>query len=50
MSILLVPFDAHEALATIDLALATCSGRELISTDELSDLLLDLRQLMAGGE
>jgi|tagenome__1003787_1003787.scaffolds.fasta_scaffold14241733_1 hypothetical protein len=37
----------QEALAVIDQALGTMQHRELISTDEVSDLLLDLRLLLA---
>ena len=37
----------QEALAVIDKALGTMQHRELISTDEVSDLLLDLRLLLA---
>jgi hypothetical protein len=36
-----------EALAVIDQALGTMQQRELISTDEVADLLLDLRLLLA---
>lgn len=36
-----------EALAVIDQALGTMQHRELISTDEVADLLLDLRLLLA---
>jgi hypothetical protein len=44
-----VTFDAVEMLATIDLTLATCASRELVSTDEIRDLMLDLRQLLVAG-
>ena len=37
----------HEALAVIDRALSTMQHRELVSTDEVADLLLDLRLLLA---
>ena len=37
----------QEALAVIDQALGTMQSRELVSTDEVSDLLLDLRLLLA---
>lgn len=36
-----------EALAVIDQALGTMQQRELVSTDEVADLLLDLRLLLA---
>lgn len=36
-----------EALAVIDKALPTMHQRELISADEVADLLLDLRLLLA---
>lgn len=36
-----------EALAVIDQALPTMQHRELVSTDEVADLLLDLRLLLA---
>ena len=36
-----------EALAVIDQALGTMQHRALVSTDEVSDLLLDLRLLLA---
>lgn len=35
-----------EALAVIDRALGTFQHRELVSADEVSDLLLDLRLLL----
>jgi hypothetical protein len=37
----------QEALAVIDRALGTMQQRELVSTDEVADLLLDLRLLLA---
>lgn len=37
----------HEALAVIDQALPTMQHRELVSSDEVADLLLDLRLLLA---
>jgi hypothetical protein len=37
----------QEALAVIDEALGTMQHRELVSTDEVADLLLDLRLLLA---
>lgn len=37
----------QEALAVIDQALGTMQQRELVSTDEVADLLLDLRLLLA---
>lgn len=37
----------QEALAVIDQALGTMQSRALVSTDEVSDLLLDLRLLLA---
>ena len=36
-----------EALAVIDQALPTLQHRALVSTEEVSDLLLDLRLLLA---
>lgn len=36
-----------EALAVIDQALGTMQHRELVSSDEVADLLLDLRLLLA---
>lgn len=48
--VLTAPAVTLDALAAIDLALATCAGRDLVSTSELSDLLLDLRQLLVGGQ
>lgn len=35
-----------DAIALIDETLPLCSERELYSTDELSDLLLDIRQYL----
>jgi hypothetical protein len=37
-----------EALAVIDRGLSEMLHRELVSTDEVSDLLLDVRTLLAG--
>lgn len=37
----------REALAVIDQALPTMQHRALVSTDEVADLLLDLRLLLA---
>ena len=37
-----------EALAIIDRGLVELSQRELVSTSEASDLLLDVRSLLAG--
>jgi hypothetical protein len=39
-----------EALAVIDKALAEMLNRELVSTDEVANLLLDLRLLLTAGE
>lgn len=39
--------DTHAALGLIDEALANMQHRELVSSDEVSDLLLDLRSLLA---
>jgi hypothetical protein len=39
-----------EALVVIDKALAEMLNRELVSTDEVADLLLDLRLLLTAGE
>lgn len=36
-----------EALAVIDRALGQMINRELVSTDEVADLLLDVRSLLA---
>ena len=36
-----------EALAVIDQALGTMQQRELVASDEVADLLLDLRVLLA---
>lgn len=36
-----------EALAVIDQALPTMQSRNLVSSDEVADLLLDLRLLLA---
>ena len=36
----------NEALAVIDKALAEMLNRELVSTDEVADLLLDVRLLL----
>ena len=36
------------ALAVIDRGLADMQHRELVSTDEVSDLLLDVRTLLSG--
>lgn len=37
----------QEALAVIDQALGTMQNRSLVATDEVADLLLDLRLLLA---
>ena len=37
-----------EALAVIDRGLSEMQHRELVSTDEVSDLLLDVRTLLVG--
>ncbi|MBW3579543.1 MAG: hypothetical protein M3O23_02140 [Actinomycetota bacterium] len=39
-----------EALAVIDKGLAEMLHRELVSTDEVADLLLDVRTLLATSE
>jgi hypothetical protein len=39
-----------EALAVIDKGLAEMLHRELVSTDEVADLLLDVRTLLAAPE
>jgi hypothetical protein len=39
-----------EALAVIDKGLAEMLHRELVSTDEVADLLLDVRTLLASRE
>jgi hypothetical protein len=43
----LAPEAIHEALALIDRGLGQMLHRELVSTDEVSDLLLDVRTLLA---
>jgi len=37
--------DEHEVVAVIDKGLKDISGRNLVSTDEMADLLLDIRAL-----
>ena len=37
-----------EALAVIDQGLSVMQHRELVSTDEVADLLLDVRTILAG--
>jgi hypothetical protein len=37
-----------EALALIDRSLGDMRHRELVSTDEVADLLLDMRSLLSG--
>ena len=37
----------HDALAVIDRGLSEMLHRELVSTDEVADLLLDVRTLLA---
>ena len=39
-----------EALALIDRGLGEMMHRELVSTDEVSDLLLDVRMLLTPGQ
>ena len=39
-----------EALAVIDRGLSEMLHRELVSTDEVADLLLDVRTILAGTE
>jgi hypothetical protein len=39
-----------EAMAIIDKGLADMLHRELVSTDEVADLLLDVRSLLAASE
>jgi hypothetical protein len=39
-----------EAIGVIDRALGTMVTRKLVSTDEVGDLLLDLRTLLTGGD
>jgi hypothetical protein len=43
----LAPEAINEALALIDHGLGQMLHRELVSTDEVSDLLLDVRTLLA---
>lgn len=40
----------NEALVVIDRALGEMLNRELVSTDEVADLLLDVRSLLAARE
>jgi len=40
----------HDALAVIDRGLSEMLHRELVSTDEVADLLLDVRMLLASVE
>jgi len=40
----------NDALAVIDKGLAEMLHRELVSTDEVADLLLDVRMLLASTE
>ena len=40
----------NEALAVIDRALAGMTNRELVSTGEVADLLLDVRGLLTASE
>ena len=44
------PTIIHDALAIIDRGLTEMLHRELVSTDEVSDLLLDVRALLASSE
>lgn len=39
-----------DALAVIDRGLSEMLHRELVSTDEVADLLLDVRTLLASGD
>ncbi len=40
----------HDALAVIDRGLSEMLHRELVSTDEVADLLLDVRMLLAAAD
>jgi hypothetical protein len=42
--------DVDEALKLIDKGLGDMIHRELVSTDEISDLLLDVRLVLAGAK
>ena len=44
------PKSVTEALAAIDRGLSEMLHRELVSTDEVADLLLDVRMLLASVE
>ena len=39
-----------EALEIIDKALQSMSGRELVSSSEVADLLLDMRSVLSAGD
>jgi len=43
-----VDFNISQALALIDEGLGLTMSRELMSTNEVADLLLDVRSLLAG--
>ena len=44
------PDTIHEVLTIIDRGLSDMTHRELVSTDEVADLLLDVRSLLAADE
>ena len=46
MTVTTEPTIINEALAVIDKGLAEMLHRELVSTDEVADLLLDVRSLL----
>lgn len=39
-----------ELVALLDKAIASCSGRDIISTSEMVDILLDMRLLLMANE
>ena len=45
-----LPDNLSEVLTIIDRGLSDMTHRELVSTDEVADLLLDLRTLLASDE
>jgi hypothetical protein len=49
-TITLEKLDVDEALLLIDKGLCDMIHRELVSTDEVSDLLLDVRGILTGAQ
>ncbi|MBJ82886.1 MAG: hypothetical protein CL462_08285 [Acidimicrobiaceae bacterium] len=43
---IVAPTDANEALAVVDRALGTFMQRELVSSNEVTDALLDIRSVL----